>query len=269
MAVKKENIALEFERLPTRDLTFHILGTSPIILNRQSEKAKRQILMGSERKNAAEKAQSLKHNPIEEYRASAYRNRDVNAPTLLHLPEGMFKKALSTAALDTPGATKTQIGRLVSPTSMNINLWGIPYLKADMVRQADMKKTPDVRFRACIVQWATKIEFTFASSIIKPQSIMNLLGNAGIFCGIGDYRVEKGAGSFGKFDVVNSDDPEWNAIVESGGREVQLAAMETPQYYDDETQELVEWFNEEVGRRANRASSAAAVRVKKGSELTQ
>ena len=47
-----------------------VLGTSPLILNRMSEKAKRELLMPKGRKNAVERATSLKHIPVDEYRAS-------------------------------------------------------------------------------------------------------------------------------------------------------------------------------------------------------
>ena len=90
----------------------YILGVSPFIYNAMSEKARHELLMPAPRKNAAERAANLKHNPIEEYRNSAYVNLDPKAATKLNFPSAGFKKALSSAALDIPGAASRQAPRL-------------------------------------------------------------------------------------------------------------------------------------------------------------
>jgi hypothetical protein len=241
---------VEISAILTQSITFNILGLTPLILNRQSEKAKRQLLLPALPTNKAQRTQTLKHDPIEEFRASPYiSKRDPTAPTWLHLPSGMFKKCIAQAALDIPGASKAQIGRLVSLQSTVIHVWGIPHMKADMVRQAGIAKTPDVRFRACLPEWATTVTYTYIPSIISPNSIANLVMAAGVICGIGDYRVEKGAGDFGQFRIATDDDDDWHRIVATGGRAVQQAALETPIFYDEDTQELMEWFDAEIDRR--------------------
>lgn len=88
-----------------------ILGTTPLILNRMSQKAKRELLMPKGRKTAIEKQMSLKHNPLQEYRDSAYRLPE-SQPTLLAVMASGFKGAMAGAALDMPGTKKAQIGRL-------------------------------------------------------------------------------------------------------------------------------------------------------------
>jgi hypothetical protein len=253
MPIKRKNetdMHVEIMKLDVREITFNIVGQTPLILNRQSEKAKRQLMMPPLPQNKAQRTQTLKHHPYEEFKASPYLSRrDPKSPTWLHLPGGMFKKCIAQAALDIPGASKAQIGRLVSLGSTEIHLWGIPFMRADMVRQAGISKTPDVRFRACVPNWATTVTYSYIPAIISPVSLANLLSAAGVICGIGDYRVEKGAGDFGQFRIVADGDPEWREIVENGGREAQFAAWSMPQPYDDDTRELVEWFDEELERR--------------------
>lgn len=53
--------------------TFFIVGTSPLVLNRLSEKAKRELLLPRGRKNTAERASTLKHDPRAEFADSVYR----------------------------------------------------------------------------------------------------------------------------------------------------------------------------------------------------
>lgn len=275
MSTTKKEIresALEISQIELDDLTFRLVGVSPLILNRQSEKAKHSLLLPAPRQNKAQREQTLKHIPTDEFQASPYRNTGVYSkePTLLHLPGGMFKKSLSQAAIDIPGASKAQIGRLVSLKSTQINLYGVPYLRADMVRQAGMTKTPDVRFRACLREWACEVTYTYVSSIVTPLSIGNLLSAAGVIVGIGDYRVEKGAGDYGKFRLAEEGDPEWQRIVAEGGRVVQEAAMLNPIPYDDDAAELLAWFDDEIERRRKVPSLAAGARRKHSEkEVTQ
>jgi hypothetical protein len=246
---KDESAEVNILRLTTHGITFRVLGTTPLILNRMSEKAKHELLYPSRKKNQAERETTLKHDPLEEYRTSPYRNRDGSEPALLHLPSGMFKRAMTTAALDIPGAYKSQIGRLCSITSTQINLFGKPVLKSDVVRTAGMAKTPDIRFRACLPEWACEVAIRYVIPLISPASVVNLMAAAGVTVGIGDNRVEKGANDFGQFDLVGDDDETWNRIVETQGRDVQLLGLQSPEYYDIESEDLVTWFYEEFDRR--------------------
>lgn len=223
-------------------LTVYVLGTSPLIMNRMSEKARRELLMPSGRKSAATRASSLKHDPIQEFRASPYILRGDQNPTYLGVMSSAFKGAMGVAALDLPGATKSKIGRLVYVEGDYVPIWGEPQLFMSITRSADINKTPDVRTRAIIPQWAAKLEIKHVSSIIKPPAVLNLLSAAGITAGVGDWRPEKGKGAYGRFEMVAHDDPRFLAIVNSYGRDAQKKAMESPTPYDSETEELLEWF---------------------------
>lgn len=261
--IDKKDLGVEVVPIEIQEITFRLLGVTPLICNRQSEKAKHSLLLPEPRKNKAQREQTLKHVPLDEFRASPYRNRDPSAPTLLHMPGGMFKKCLAQAAIDIPGASKAQVGRLVSLVSTQINLYGVPHLRADMVRQAGMTRTPDVRFRACLPEWAVEVTYSYVSSVITPNSIANLLAAAGMIVGVGDYRVEKGAGDFGKFRIVEESDDDWQRVVAEGGREVQEAAMLYPIFYDDEARELCEWFDDELERRRKVPDIAVSTKAKK------
>lgn len=224
-----------------------LVGTSPLVLNRMSEKAKHELLMPKGRKNATERALSLKHIPIDEYRASAYTLKE--GPTLLALMSTAFKGALRSAALDMPGAKKAQIGRLTYIEGDMVGIYGVPKLFMAIVRSADMNKTPDVRTRAIVPAWACQLRVTFVQPLIRAQAVANLLAAAGITIGVGDGRPEKGAMSYGQFKIVDRDDPEFLAILKTGGRKAQLAGLDKPVCYDSETEELLTWFDDERAKR--------------------
>lgn len=230
-------------------MEFCILGTSPLIMNRMSQKVWFELLAPKGKKTSAEKAGSLKHNPIQEFRDSPYRMTDPKSPALLAVMPTAFKKAMGTAALDMPGTKKAQILRLIYVEGEMLPIYGIPKVFMAITRSSDMNHTPDVRTRAIIPEWACKISISFTKPILREQSIANLLAAAGFQSGIGDWRQEKGSGSYGAFKLVSADDKDFLRIVKTMGRKAQEEALETPEAYNDETQEMLSWFDVEVRRR--------------------
>lgn len=255
MATKQTGNTIQIDACDQDSVKLCILGTSPLIFNRMSEKARQQLLLGAGKKTAAEKAGQAKHDPLAEYRASPYRMRSDDAPTLLGFPSSAFKGAMETAALETPGAKKTQIGRLVSVSWDNVPIYGVPEIFCSITRSADMAKTPDVRTRAIVKEWATTLEVWFVAPALRAPMVMTLMANAGIVAGIGDWRQEKGAGAFGAFRIVNPDDAEFQRIVKFGGRAAQEAALDHPRAFDSETEELLSWYITETDRRGLKRSA--------------
>lgn len=247
----------EIVPLQTQTMTLKILGRTPLIMHRQSEKARRQLLLPPRPTNKAQRAQTLKHDPYEEFRGSAYVSTHRGMRTHLHMPGGCFKRAIAEAAIDIPGAAKAQIGRLVSLTQTAVDIWGVPYMRFDMVRQGGATKTPDTRFRCCLPEWATEITVQFVSTIISPQSLANLINASGMIRGVGDFRVEKGAGDYGQFHIVRDDDADWQRIVEEGGTEIQKRRMADPVPLDQECADLLQWFDQELERRQAMPVTAA------------
>lgn len=238
-AVEQE---LNIIQIKTESIEICLLGTSPLYFNRLAEKAKRELLAPRGRRtSAADRAASPKHDPIAEFQASVHRNRDGRA-TRLYMPSPAFKGTMMTAALDLPGTKKTEVGRLLFLPDYTVDIYGIPYLKMDGVRTADINKTPDIRTRAYLPEWACKIRVSYVVPKLTAKSVGNLLVAGGITCGVGDFRQEKGKGSFGQFTVVNSDNADWKRIVKAQGRVEQDKALKNPEPYDDETKELLEWY---------------------------
>jgi hypothetical protein len=249
LASKKE-VSKEIAILPiyVGTVDFYLVGTTPMIENRMAEKAKRTLLLPSGRKNDAEKAATLKHDPPQEYRDSVYKNFGPKVATRLKIPSAAFKGAMQTAALDLPGATKSAIGRLVSIPHGNFDVFGTPQLLMAVVRSADIARTPDIRTRAILPRWACKVSVNFVQPKLNATSIFNLFAAGGITSGVGDWRQEKGSGSHGLWRICEPDDPEYLDI-QSEGRVAQDSALETYQCYDQDTQELLDWYLAEIVRR--------------------
>lgn len=245
MAKKTNDDPITITKVMTGKVTVFIRGTSPLIYNCMSMKTK-QGLLSPIKKSKAEQNATAKHNPIEEYRGSFYKAKD--GPTLLTMPAVAFKRAMASAALDLGGAAKTQMDRLVWAVGETVPVWGIPELRMDVVRMKNIDRTPDIRTRGCLRQWATKIELAFAMPAINETTVANLLEGAGLIRGVGDYRQEKGAGNFGQFTITAPEDG-WDEITKIGGREAQIAAYENPSFYNEESEELFRWWESEMKRR--------------------
>lgn len=231
----------------------NLVGTSPFVPHAVSVKAQQSLILPSGKKTEAEKATTMKHDPYQEFVDAAYKFRDIDrAPTRLYMKASAFHNAMASAALDMAGARKAQIGRLTKvkgPFGEKIPIWGIPQIFCDIVRSSDMARTPDVRTLPILPQWATTFDVEFAESLLKEQSIANLLAAAGSIVGVGDGRPEKGKLAKGCFRLCSDDDPQFRKIVAAGAIKQQDAAMNDPEFYDDQTEYLLTWFEQEVARR--------------------
>lgn len=249
MATVKSQTEISTIEIKMERVEYHVLGTTPIILNCLPEKARHQLLLPAPRKNQAEKASTLKHNPFEEFAASPYKIADESAATYLAHLSTAFKKAIASTALDLPGAKKAQLSRLMWVEGEKVGIFGIPKLHMAVTRSADMARTPDVRTRCIVPQWAAIVTVAFPVPILKESVVSQLFSAAGMIQGVGDWRPEKGSGTFGQFTLVDDDDPRFAEIMKNGGRAAQKAAMLEHEPYDEDTAELLSWFVSEAERR--------------------
>ena len=253
--VTKKPATLVVQPIRRQTLEVAVLGTTPLILHRMAEKGLHELLFPGGRKTTAARAETLKHEPIEEFRAAAETLPD--GPTLLALMSTAFKAAMMTAALDLPGSTKAQIGRLVYVHGEKVPIYGTPRILLSVTRSSDAGRTPDVRSRPILPRWAATLRISYQVPLLTERSIVNLLAGAGQICGVGDWRQEKGKGSYGQYVLTSPNDAEWLSIM-GEGRGAQVAAMESPEPYDAQTSELLNWFEDERERRGRNEEEAVA-----------
>lgn len=250
MAVKKSETAeINVAKLRRATVKLRIIGVTPMFQNRMANKVKQGLLVGTKKKTKSERAE-IKHFPLQEFRDSMEIVKD--GPTALGIRVTAVKAAMCTAALETAGLTKTSAQRLLFMPGDFAPLYGTPQLRMDVVRSADINRTPDVRSRAYLPKWGAEIEIQYIVPQLSALSVVSLLCNAGVLIGVGDFRQEKGKGAFGSFRVIGDGekDDEWNDLVKNHGRKAQLAAINRPEYADQDTIDLMEFFEGEVKRRA-------------------
>lgn len=250
MAPRKTDATAEINipRLQLGSIRLRIIGRTPLFQNRMSAKVKQGLLVGSRKKTKVEKLQ-IKHDPIQEFRDSA--EIVSSGPTALGLRVTAIKSAMCDAALETAGVTKASAQRLLFMPGDHCPLYGIPHLRMDVTRSADINRTPDVRTRAFLPKWGAEVLINYVTPQLSTESVITLLANAGLLIGVGDFRQAKGKGAFGSFMVLDSSaNAEWDDLIANHAREAQEAALANPECADDETAELLEFCLGEQQRRA-------------------
>lgn len=251
-APQKAAVTIDVQAIDNECFGVRVVGTTPIIYNTMSEKARMDLLFPPDKKEKdRRKAMGiLKHDPMTEYRGSIYRFRGDDHPTRILFPAGGAKASIMSAATDLPDVAKAQIGRLLKVVETDIPVWGVPELLMSVVKQSGMNGAPDIRTRAILREWCAEFSVSYTVPNLTKGSVANLLAAAGTIVGWGDYRPQKGKGNFGQYRLTTSArDAEFNRIQKHQGREAQDAALLNPAFFDMESEELFRWFIKETTRR--------------------
>ena len=136
----KNTATIDVVRVTKESIEFCLVGTSPFVCNAMSAKARQSLILPPKRKSKMEKETTLKHEPMVEFVQSAYRSRLDDAETRIEFPAAGFKRAMASAALELPGVSKAQIGRLCWAEGHMVPIYGVPQLWMAVVRSADPGK---------------------------------------------------------------------------------------------------------------------------------
>jgi len=195
--VEEEAATINIDRIAAETLRVPILGTTPLIVHRFSEKAKRQMLDAMQgRKNP----KSIK-NPEEEYEAAFYKFKDGG----YGLPITAFKQATVGGARFYSGVTMRELKQYVffrgevgvdGQSLARIN--GQPRMREDVVRVG--RGGTDLRYRPEFVEWRTDLLVTYVTSSLTKQSVLSLIDAGGMGVGVGEWRPERD-GDFGTYRI--------------------------------------------------------------------
>lgn len=187
---------IELPKLNLQRMEITLIGDSPLICHRWSEKAKKEILDKQMKK--AKGAKEAK-DPERDYRESLY-----------ELPGGgygfpavAFKAAAVTACTSIGNITKVAARQTFHVEGDMVRIVGEPRMREDMVRVG--MGTADIRYRGEFETWRATLVVSFNGNVLSAEQIMNLFNTAGFGVGIGEWRPEKD-GQFGRFHVATAEE---------------------------------------------------------------
>ena len=194
----EEQAQIQISEIAAQTISVPILGTTPLIVHRFSEKSKKQMLDTMQ----GRKTPKLPKDPEAEYEGAFYRLKD----DTYGFPVTAFKLA-------TIGAARFY-GKEVSMTALRQFLFfrgeigadglglaridGEPNMREDVVR-VGMKGT-DLRYRPEFTEWSTVLNVTYVTSALTRDSVLSLIDAGGMGVGIGEWRPER-SGDFGCYRI--------------------------------------------------------------------
>lgn len=196
MAVGTATVAVEIPAIGIQTMEIVLIGDSPLISHKWSEKSMKMMLDKQQKKaRGGKEAKDLDRD----FKESIYRLPG-NEPAF---PAIAFKAAAVTACTSVDGMTKVQARQAFHIVGDLIEIDGDPTMRVDMVRVG--MGTADIRARAEFKKWSVTLNVRYNTSTLSPSQIINLFNIAGFGVGVGEWRPEKD-GSFGMFHVATQEE---------------------------------------------------------------
>lgn len=217
----KDKEVITIGKLQRSTLNVFLMGETPLIVHAWSQKARLEML----KKHMQFKIDIREaKDPYEHFLRTIYRLED----DAYGFPVVGIKEAMATATVDLAQVSKAAVYRNVAVTGRRGFQYAAfadlkvpnelaelfspnaPMMREDMVRLSDMKRTPDIRYRAEFWPWSMRLNIGYLPEFIDAESLLNLVHHGGVRVGLGEWRIEKG-GTNGSFHVA---DPEEIKTVE-------------------------------------------------------
>lgn len=190
--VAPKTVVIEIPPVVIRTMPIRIVGDSPLISHKWSDKAKQMMLDKQMGKAVPKKAPK---DPEQEYRDSLYEHPDGG----YGFPSVAFKAAAVSACRSVDGIKMTEARAAFHVPGELVKIDGAPEMREDMVRIG--MGTADIRYRGEFKEWSATLMIRFNENVLTPSQIVNLFNVAGFGVGIGEWRPEKD-GSYGMFHVA-------------------------------------------------------------------
>lgn len=197
LSATDESKTISLPAIDIRQVTFQIIGLTPLIVNKFSDKAKQQML--EKQTKSATKGRAAKV-PTEQFESSIYYFEDKKRTGF---PAVGFKAAMVRAGKQLGMNMTDSRGRfhVLADENELIVIKGKAEMREDMVRLAT--GVADIRFRGCYYTWGAQVTISYNATVISEEQLAQLLNMAGFSCGIGEWRPEKSnSGSYGMFKII-------------------------------------------------------------------
>lgn len=207
-----ENTVVEIPAIDIRSITLRVVGDTPLICHKWSEKAKKEIRDKQMGKATTKKAPKV---PVEDFIDTLYWldgepedktmegfTKAINNGARFGFPATGFKQCAIMGAYRSGADIKTTVAKaaLIIPAEF-IEIHGKAVeMREDMVKVGGVSKVADIRYRGQIVDWWADIPVKYNAAVLSLEQVVNLFQLGGFACGVGEWRNEKD-GIFGAFHV--------------------------------------------------------------------
>lgn len=190
--------AVQIDRIAAVRMLVPIVGTSPLIVHRFAEKAKRQMLDAMQGRKTPKTAK----DPEAEYEAAFHR-----------LADGRYGFPAIAFKLATVGGARFY-GKDVTMTGLKQYLFfrgepgedgqqlvpieGVPRMREDLVTVG--RGGHDLRYRPEFSNWTATLDVTYVASALTQGSVLSLIDAGGMGVGVGEWRPSKD-GDFGTYRI--------------------------------------------------------------------
>lgn len=239
MAEKKEevvNLTKALSKLSTyKHFKIWIVGDTPLITHAWSQKAKLEML---QKQVKAVKSGKTTRDPEQDFVDSLYEMGDGT----YGFPAMGLKNAIASAAHKDRGIARTAVTSALylnaqmvrtrpalSSAICDMPLLRIyggdpeqpnhpPLCREDMVKiGSGVNKIANLAYRAQFTVWAMQVTGKYNSSVITDEALGFLIVEAGMACGLGEWRNER-KGMFGAFHLADEEEAaQWDAFKAGSG----------------------------------------------------
>lgn len=197
MVTKSQDGTVEVNEIAAERILVPIIGTSPLIIHRFSQKARRKMLDTMQGRKPLKEIR----DPQADYEEALYKFKDGG----YGFPAVAFKAATVSGARFYHGVTMTALRQFMffrgEPGVDGQGLArivGEPRMREDVVRVN--RGGADLRYRPEFVEWSTTLEVVYVTSALTQGSVLSLIDAGGLGVGVGEWRPERD-GDFGTYRV--------------------------------------------------------------------
>jgi hypothetical protein len=210
-----DSVAIEIPQLKMETAIIHVVGDTPLIVHKWSEKAKKEI-RDKQMKKATTKKEAK--DPVADFIDTLYWlegepeekteeafTAAINNGARFGFPATGFKQCAIMGAYRLGADIKTTVAKaaIIIPCEY-IEIKGKAVtMREDMVKVGGISKVADIRYRAQIEDWEADIPVKYVSSVMSLEQVINLFNLGGFACGVCEWRNERN-GIFGAFHVAKS-----------------------------------------------------------------
>jgi hypothetical protein len=195
---KQGDAEIQIDRIALERIKVPILGTTPLLIHRFAEKAKRQMLDNMQGRKSPKEPK----NPEGEYEAAFYRLADGTPgfPVLAFKASTVGGARFYGTQVTMKGLKQCLFlrGETGDDGRALTRIVGEPQMREDVVRVG--RGGTDLRYRPEFREWKTSLDVTYVTSSLTRGSVLSLIDAGGMGVGVGEWRPEKD-GDFGCYRV--------------------------------------------------------------------